>query len=58
MDEPTGNLDRKNADLVMDLVEELRKETEISILAITHDPSVARRAQKRFTVRDGGIVEA
>lgn len=58
MDEPTGNLDRKNADRVMDLVSELRKETEISILAITHDPTVADRADRKFVVDGGVVVEA
>lgn len=58
MDEPTGNLDRKNADRVMDLVSELRKETEISILAITHDPAVADRADRKFVVDGGVVIEA
>lgn len=57
MDEPTGNLDKKNADRVMDLIGELRRETEISILAITHDDSVAERADKRFRVGEGKVVE-
>lgn len=57
MDEPTGNLDRKNADLVMDLIGELRHETEVSILAITHDDLVAARADVRFRVGDGGVEE-
>jgi putative ABC transport system ATP-binding protein len=57
MDEPTGNLDKKNADRVMDLIGELRRETEVSILAITHDESVAARADKRFRVGEGKVVE-
>lgn len=56
MDEPTGNLDKKNADRVMDLIGELRRETEISILAITHDDSVAERADKRFRVEEKRVV--
>lgn len=58
MDEPTGNLDRKNADIVMNLISELRKETEISVLAITHDEVVAARADKRFRVGEGKVEEA
>ena len=58
MDEPTGNLDRKNADLVMDLIGELRRETDISILAITHDDLVAARADARFKVGEGKVEEA
>lgn len=57
MDEPTGNLDRKNADRVMDLVGELRKETGVSILAITHDAAVAKRADARFRVDGGKVAE-
>lgn len=53
MDEPTGSLDRKNADRVMDLIEEFRNETDIAILAITHDPAVAARAEERFRLVDG-----
>lgn len=57
MDEPTGNLDKKNADLVMDLIGELRHETEISVLAITHDEAVAARADARFRVGEGKVEE-
>ncbi len=55
MDEPTGNLDRKNADRIMDLVGELRGETGISILAITHDAAIANRADARFRVEGGRV---
>jgi putative ABC transport system ATP-binding protein len=43
-DEPTGDLDRKSADDIMDLLERLNKEFKKTILMVTHDPQVAQRA--------------
>lgn len=43
-DEPTGNLDEANAAKIMDIIETLHKETGITIVMITHDPSIASRA--------------
>ncbi len=51
-DEPTGNLDRINADRIMSLLEELHSETGSTILMITHDPVVAARAGR--TIKLGG----
>ena len=44
-DEPTGDLDRKSADEVMDLIKRLVKEYGKTVLMVTHDPVVARRGQ-------------
>jgi macrolide transport system ATP-binding/permease protein len=54
-DEPTGNLDSVNADLVMTTLAELHAEGRTVVL-ITHDPDVARRAGRCLTVRDGRVV--
>jgi putative ABC transport system ATP-binding protein len=43
-DEPTGDLDRKAADDIMDLLERLNKDFKKTILMVTHDPAVAQRA--------------
>jgi putative ABC transport system ATP-binding protein len=45
-DEPTGNLDRTNAERVMDLIAELHGETGNTILMITHDPLIGARADR------------
>jgi putative ABC transport system ATP-binding protein len=55
-DEPTGNLDRTNADGVMDLFAELNAAGQ-TIVVITHDEVVATRAHRRVRLQDGRIVE-
>jgi putative ABC transport system ATP-binding protein len=54
-DEPTGNLDSEMAAAVMDLLCELHAEG-LTLVLVTHDPSVAARADRLITVRDGRIV--
>jgi putative ABC transport system ATP-binding protein len=51
-DEPTGNLDRTNAERVMDIIAELHAETGNTILMITHDPLIGARADR--VVQIGG----
>lgn len=55
-DEPSGNLDTKNADIVFTLFEKLAKEEGKTIIAITHDPVLAARAERRIQLVDGEIV--
>lgn len=43
-DEPTGNLDERNTEILLDFLFNLRKERELSILLITHEKSIAQRA--------------
>lgn len=53
-DEPTGNLDKKNSEIVMDLILELnRKQT--SVLMVTHDLDLAAQAEKTLVISDGII---
>ena len=54
-DEPTGNLDSEMATAVMDLLAELHSEG-LTLVLITHDPTVAARADRLITVRDGELV--
>lgn len=56
-DEPTGNLDSTTAATVLDLVAGLHADGH-TIVIITHDPAVAARGQRRFTIRDGVLTEA
>jgi putative ABC transport system ATP-binding protein len=54
-DEPTGNLDTKNAETVMQLLEKLHMEGA-TICMVTHDPRSASRADRRIDLLDGRIV--
>src|SRR6201997_2559575 len=56
-DEPTGDLDRKSADEVMDLIHRLVKEFSKTVLMVTHDPVVARRADTTLHLEKGVLVE-
>jgi putative ABC transport system ATP-binding protein len=55
-DEPTGNLDSKNAADVMSLLVGLRGDTGVTIIIATHDEDVAKSATRRIKMRDGGVV--
>jgi putative ABC transport system ATP-binding protein len=54
-DEPTGNLDRATGRLVLDTLEQLRVESETTLVLVTHDPDVARLADRRIHLVDGRI---
>lgn len=54
-DEPTGNLDTKNTELMMDLFAELNAKEGKTIVLITHNTEVAKRAKKIVSIRDGKI---
>ncbi|HXY00655.1 MAG TPA: ABC transporter ATP-binding protein [Candidatus Limnocylindrales bacterium] len=56
-DEPTGDLDRKSADEVMTLIEELVARHHKTVLMVTHDPLVASRAQTILHLEKGVLVE-
>ena len=55
-DEPTGNLDRKNGEEVIDLLKLSNRNLEQTILLITHDDKIAREADRMITMEDGKIV--
>ncbi len=57
-DEPTGDLDRKSADEIMDLLVRLIGEHRKTILMVTHDPRAAERAQSVLHLEKGALVEA
>lgn len=54
-DEPTGNLDTKTGEDVLDLFDRLHKEQEKTLVVITHSPEVAERADRVVHIRDGLI---
>jgi lipoprotein-releasing system ATP-binding protein len=55
-DEPTGNLDTKNAAAVFDIFARLAAEEGRAVLVVTHDADLARRATRRIHLVDGRIV--
>ncbi|ESU19226.1 lipoprotein releasing system ATP-binding protein LolD [Flavobacterium cauense R2A-7] len=55
-DEPTGNLDKKNSDLVFDIFKELTQEHNQTLLVVTHDPDFAARTNRIITMEDGKII--
>ncbi len=57
-DEPTGDLDRRSADEIMELILRLVKEYRKTVLMVTHDPVVAQRADTTLHLEKGALVEA
>ena len=55
-DEPTGNLDKKNSDLVFDIFNRLSDEFKQTLLIVTHDPSFAERTHRIIKMEDGEII--
>ena len=55
-DEPTGNLDSKNADLVFNILKELTQSMEMSMLIVTHDSDFANKTDRVITMADGEII--
>lgn len=54
-DEPTGNLDTKNAEVVMSILERVNKQFGTTICLVTHDPDFSKRAQREIYLVDGRI---
>ena len=54
-DEPTGNLDSRNAGAIMDLILRLRREFGLTVLLVTHNPEVAMKADRILEMQDGTV---
>lgn len=55
-DEPTGNLDKKNSDLVFDIFNKLTQEKNQTLLVVTHDTDFAQKTNRIITMEDGKII--
>lgn len=55
-DEPTGNLDSKNSEIVVNLLQQLAREHRATLLVVTHDPLVEEKFENRINFRDGQFV--
>lgn len=56
-DEPTGNLDSANAQIIADILSRLAHEEGKTVIMVTHDPAMAERADVVIRLKDGRIVE-
>ena len=56
-DEPTGNLDSRSGEEVLELLARLHDERGVAVVVVTHDPGVAARFRRRVTLRDGRLVD-
>lgn len=55
-DEPTGNLDKKNSDIVFDIFKQLAKEYKQTLLIVTHDQAFAQNTDRIIEMEDGKII--
>lgn len=55
-DEPTGNLDSKNTNLVFDILQDLTRSYGQTIIAVTHDNDFARKSDRIIEMMDGEII--
>ena len=56
-DEPTGNLDTKTGNNILDLLEELNKKDKVTVIIVTHEEDVAKRTHRQIHIRDGEVVK-
>ena len=56
-DEPTGNLDSKNSNRIIELIRELHRVKQATIILVTHEPQVAKQSQRILTIEDGKIIK-
>jgi putative ABC transport system ATP-binding protein len=55
-DEPTGNLDSENSQMIADILFRYIKEEKSSLIMVTHDPKLANKAKRKIKIKDGKIV--
>jgi putative ABC transport system ATP-binding protein len=56
-DEPTGDLDSKTGEKILDLLMTLNKEEKVTIVIATHDDKIAEKAKRKIVLKDGEVVE-
>lgn len=56
-DEPTGNLDSKTGDEILDILSNLNKEFGVTVILVTHEHDIAAKTKRQIFIRDGMLVE-
>ena len=56
-DEPTGNLDSETGEVIFELLRELNREKGCGVICVTHDSSIAERADVQIRMKDGAVIE-
>ena len=56
-DEPTGNLDTRTSLEIMDIFQKLNQAAQITIILVTHEPDIAKYAERHVVFRDGKIIQ-
>lgn len=55
-DEPTGNLDSKNGEHIFELMAELHRQNNVTLVLVTHDAQLAAEAQRQIVLKDGRVL--
>jgi putative ABC transport system ATP-binding protein len=55
-DEPTGNLDSKNGHHILELMSDLHRQNNVTLVLVTHDAELAKQADRQIVLRDGIVV--
>ena len=55
-DEPTGNLDTATGDAIMEIVNRLHREQGMTLLMVTHEPELAKTAERVIRMQDGEVL--
>lgn len=56
-DEPTGNLDTKTGDEILDILSNLNKDFGVTVILVTHEPDIAAKTKRRVFIKDGEVVK-
>ncbi|MCL2115724.1 MAG: ABC transporter ATP-binding protein [Methanobrevibacter sp.] len=56
-DEPTGSLDSKTGDVILDMLKKIHDENNVTLIVVTHEPYIANMADRTIKIRDGEIIE-
>lgn len=56
-DEPTGSLDSKTGEMILDVLIKLHEEYNVTLIIVTHDRDVADLAERRIKIKDGQVIE-
>jgi len=56
-DEPTGDLDSKTGEKILELLQSLNQKEKVTIIIATHDDKIAQKAKRRIVLKDGRVIE-